>query len=456
MNGNAAADGLLGRVLRSPAARLLGLGVLALALQAAVLFVGELVRERQGTRDAAVAEMAAAWGGAQRLAGPFLLVPYRTPAERDGARQGEAAATFLPAELRVTAALQTERLRRGLFQAPVYRSLVELAGRFEPPDFRQWAVAADQVLGDRAELVFEVSDVRTIQAGARLRWADGELEWRPGTGLRAGGRPGIHARLPQLAAGAPAEGGGAWTFRATLELTGSAGLRLAPAAEATAVEITGDWPDPSFQGAWLPAERELRDGGFSASWSISHLGRGFPQSWRAGAYGEQIDAAMVGVDLLTPVDPYRQAERSLKYSLLFLALTFGTAWLFEVLGGARLHLIHYALIGAAMCLFYLLELALSEHLGFPAAYAIAAALVVVTNGAYARSLLSAGRALLLAGVLGVLYAGMYALLQLDDYALLAGAGALFLILAAVMYATRRVDWHAAGSKPAPAGRRPSA
>ena len=446
MDANAAADGLIGRVLRSPAARLLGLGVLALALQVAVLYVGELVRERQGTRDAAVAEMAAAWGGAQRLAGPFLLVPYRVPAERDGALQGEAAATFLPVELRLTADLKTERLRRGLFQAPVYRSIVELSGRFEPPDFRQWAVAADQVLGERAELVFEVSDVRTIQAGARLRWDDGELEWRPGSGLRAGGRPGIHARLPELAAGAPAEGAGGWTFQATIELTGSAGLRLAPAAEATTAEITGDWPDPSFQGAWLPAERELRDGGFSASWRISHLGRGFPQSWRAGAgaYGEQIDAAMVGVDLLTPVDPYRQAVRSLKYSLLFLALTFGTAWLFEVLGGARLHLIHYALIGAAMCLFYLLELALSEHLGFPAAYAIAAALVVVTNGAYARSLLSTGRAALLAGVLGVLYAGMYALLQLDDYALLAGAGALFLILAAVMYATRRVDWHAAG------------
>ena len=446
MDANAAADGLIGRVLRSPAARLLGLGVLALALQVAVLYVGELVSERQGTRDAAVAEMAAAWGGAQRLAGPFLLVPYRTPAERDGAPQGEAAATFLPVELRVTADLKTERLRRGLFQAPVYRSIVELSGRFVPPDFRQWAVAADQVLGERAELVFEVSDVRTIQAGARLRWDDGELEWRPGSGLRDGGRPGIHARLPELAPaeGAPAAGAGGWTFRATLELAGSAGLRMAPAAAATAVEITGDWPAPSFQGAWLPAERELRDGGFSASWRISHLGRGFPQSWRAGAYGEQIDAAMVGVDLLTPVDPYRQAVRSLKYSLLFLALTFGTAWLFEVLGGARLHLIHYALIGAAMCLFYLLELALSEHLGFPAAYAIAAALVVVTNGAYARSLLSTGRAALLAGVLGVLYAAMYALLQLDDYALLAGAGALFLILAAVMYATRRVDWHAAG------------
>ena len=217
------------------------------------------------------------------------------------------------------------------------------------------------------------------------------------------------------------------------------------------MELAGDWPDPSFQGAWLPVERDLGDSGFSAAWRISHLGRGYPQSWRDGTYGEEVDAATVGVDLLTPIDPYRQSVRSLKYSLLFLALTFGVAWLFEVLGGARLHLIHYALIGAAMCLFYLLELALSEHIGFPAAYAIAAALVVVTNGAYARSLLSTRRAALLAGVLCVLYAGMYVLLQLDDYALLAGSSALFLILAAIMYATRAVDWHAAGSTPSGAG-----
>ena len=455
MNAGEDAAGLIGRVLRSPLTRLFGIGVLALVLQVAVLAIGDLVWERQGTRDAAVAEIAATWGGAQRLAGPFLIVPYRLPAEREGARPAEPAATFLPVELRVTATLKTERLRRGLFQTPVYRSIVEMSGTFAPPDFQQWAVSADQVLGERAELVFEVSDVRSVRAGASLQWGGAELDWRPSTGLRAG-RAGIHARLPELAGGA-----GPWPFKATLELAGSAGLRLAPTAEVTAVEITGDWPDPSFQGAWLPAERDLHAGGFSASWRISHLGRGFPQSWRAGGYGDQIDAAMIGVDLLTPVDPYRQSVRSLKYSLLFLALTFGVAWLFEVLGGARLHLIHYALVGAAMCLFYLLELALSEHLGFPAAYAIAAALVVVTNGWYVWSRLSAGRGALFAGVLGALYAGMYVLLQLDDYALLVGAGALFLILAAIMYATRAVNWHAAGSAPPPRrpdheGRPPSA
>ena len=449
MDTNIAADSLIARVerlLRSPLVRLLGIGGLALVLQVSVLFIGDLVRDRRSTRDAAVAELASIWGGAQRLAGPFLVVPYRTPADPVGEGTVEVVATFLPSELRVAADLTTDRLRRGLFEAPVYRSTVEISGSFDPPDFGQWAVPADRVIWERAEVVFDVADVRSIQAGARLRWGEAEMEFQPGTGLRAGGRPGIHARLGDLA-----EGAGARAFSATLDLAGSASLRVAPTAEVTTVELAGDWPDPSFQGAWLPVERDLGDSGFSAAWRISHLGRGYPQSWRDGTYGEEVDAATVGVDLLTPIDPYRQSVRSLKYSLLFLALTFGVAWLFEVLGGARLHLIHYALIGAAMCLFYLLELALSEHIGFPAAYAIAAALVVVTNGAYARSLLSTLRAALLAGVLCVLYAGMYVLLQLDDYALLAGSSALFLILAAIMYATRAVDWHAAGSTPSGAG-----
>ena len=449
MDTNIAADSLIARVervLRSPLVRLLGIGGLALVLQVSVLYIGDLVRDRRSTRDAAVAELASIWGGAQRLAGPFLVVPYRTPADTAGEGTVEVVATFLPSELRVTADLTTDRLRRGLFEAPVYRSTVEISGSFDPPDFEKWAVPADRVIWERAEVVFDVSDVRSVQAGARLRWGEAELAFQPGTGLRAGGRTGIHARLGDLAKGA-----GAGAFSATLDLAGSASLRVAPTAEVTSVELAGDWPDPSFQGAWLPVERDLGDSGFSAEWRISHLGRGYPQSWRDGTYGEEVDAATVGVDLLTPIDPYRQSVRSLKYSLLFLALTFGVAWLFEVLGGARLHLIHYALIGAAMCLFYLLELALSEHIGFPAAYAIAAALVVITNGAYARSLLSTRRAALLAGGLCVLYGAMYLLLQLDDYALLAGAVGLFLILAAIMYATRAVDWHAVGSTPAKAG-----
>ena len=436
----------LERMLRSPLVRLVGIGGMALALQVPVLFIGDLVRERRSTRDAAVEEMASTWGGAQRLAGPFLVVPYLVPSDSADRAPVEAVATFLAAELRVAADLRTERLRRGLFEAPVYRTTIVLAGTFEPPDFRQWAVPAERVLWERAEVVLDVSDVRSIQAGARLRWGDTDREFEPGSGLRAGGRSGIHAPV-----GRPGMGGVARTFSAALELAGSGSLRVAPTGDTTTVELTGDWPDPSFQGAWLPVERELGDDGFSAAWRISHLGRGYPQSWREGTHGMEIDASAVGVDLLTPVDPYRQSVRSLKYSLLFLALTFGVAWLFEVLGGARLHLIHYALIGAALCLFYLLELALSEHIGFPAAYALAAALVVVTSGAYVRSVLAPRRAALLAGVLCVLYAGLYVLLQLDDYALLAGAGALFLILAAIMYATRAVDWHAAGSKPERAG-----
>ena len=133
------------------------------------------------------------------------------------------------------------------------------------------------------------------------------------------------------------------------------------------------------------------------------LGLVYPQSWLGEAYGGEVDEASVGVELLTPIDPYKQSVRSLKYTLLFVGKTFGAICLFEVLGRARLHVIHYALIGAVICLFYLLELAISEHIGFPSSYVIAAVLVVVANGVSARSVLPMGRAALLTVSMCALY-----------------------------------------------------
>ena len=386
--------------------------------------------------------MTSHWGGPQRLAGPFLTGPYRyqvtevTAGVGERTRWVESAATFLPAELSAEVSLATERLSRGIFEAPVYRSTVQLSGSFQPPDFTQWALAADQVLWDQAQVSFDLSDVHAIQTGAQIDWDGAEQSFEPGSGLRGSDRSGLHVSLSELA---PAQ---EWQFSATLEFNGSSRIQLAPVGEATEVKISGDWPDPSFQGAWLPTDREVGAEAFSAVWKIPHLGRNFPQSWRDGSKAEEVDASMFGVDLLSPVDPYRQTIRSLKYSLLFFTLTFVTAWLFEVLGGARLHPIHYALIGAAMCLFYLLELALSEHLGFATAYTIAAAAVVLVNGSYALSILSSPRrAGILACALIALYSCLYVLLQVQDYALLAGAIGVFLALAGIMYATRNVDWN---------------
>ncbi len=427
---------------RSPLTRAFILGVLALFLEIPVLFIASLVEEHNQTRDEAIAEMTSHWGGSQRLAGPFLVIPYRYQVTEvleglgERTRWVDGAATFLPTELSADVSLATERRRRGIFEAPVYRSTAQLTGAFDPPDFTQWDIAPDQILWDRAQVAFDLSDVHAIQTGARIEWAGDQLTFEPGAGLRASDRSGIHAPLANL------EPGRQWSFSFSLEFNGSSRIDIAPVGAVTTVSITGDWPDPSFQGAWLPTNRDVAADAFSAEWNIPHLGRNFPQSWRQGTKSEEIDASMFGVDLLSPVDPYRQTIRSLKYSLLFFTLTFVTAWLFEVLGGARLHPIHYALIGAAMCLFYLLELALSEHIGFASAYSIAAAAVVVVNTGYAWSILaSPSRAGILAGALVGLYTFLYVLLQIQDYALLIGAIGIFVVLAGIMYATRHVNWH---------------
>jgi inner membrane protein len=149
-----------------------------------------------------------------------------------------------------------------------------------------------------------------------------------------------------------------------------------------------------------------------------------------------------GVEFIVPVDLYRMSERSIKYQLLFLTLTFATLWLFEVLTKTRLHAIQYLLVGAGMCLFYLLELSLAEHLGFLWAYLIAAVSIVLLISFYCMSILKTPRrSLLVGGFISFLYGYLYTLLVNQDYALLAGSVGLFILLGTIMYLTRKINWH---------------
>ena len=300
----------------------------------------------------------------------------------------------------------------------------------------------ERVLWEQSELVLEIGDIRRIQNAVRLTSGDARIDFEPGTGRRTSGTSGIHVPLTTTLAQSDLD------FALRLELNGTERLRFAPLGMQTSVRIRGDWPDPSFQGAWLPTTRQVGPEGFDASWLIPHLGRGYPQQWRGDGNPRRISGSQFGVDLLSPIDAYRSTQRSLKYQLLFLGLTFVTLWLFEVLAGLRLHPIQYALVGAAICLFYVLELSLAEHLGLALAYGLAATAVVATVGAYALAILSSlSRAALVGGVLGALYVYLYVLLRIESYALLVGSLGLFATLAMVMYATRRVDWYALGIQP---------
>jgi len=194
----------------------------------------------------------------------------------------------------------------------------------------------------------------------------------------------------------------------------------------------------------------VSDDSFRARWSIPFLGRNYAQAWTSDMdMQKSIDASSFGVALIDPVDHYRMAERSVKYAGLFILLTFATVWLVEILSGVRVHAIQYLMLGGALCLFYLLELSLSEHLGFPLAYALASVAVVGMVGAFGVvALRRRSRALVVAGGVALLYAYLYLLLMNEDYALLIGSVGLFAILGAIMYATRKVDWYAGGTRSA--------
>jgi len=424
--------------------KILLVGFLILLLQLPIASIRGVIRERQQTRDEALEEVMSKWGRNQRVAGPAIIVPYVkrwTEPDKDGKPQPRSMvvhASFLPETLSIEGHIESERRHRGIYEIPVYRMALEVAGRFARPDLAQWAIAPEDVLWERAYLSVLISDARAITEQSALSWNSAPLPFLPSAGEFAPHQGGIHAKLKDHLSAESFE------FSFPLKLNGSVGAFFAPFGRQTNVELEANWPAPSFQGAWLPTRHDFSPEGFQAIWNIASLGRNYPQSWRSdsNAYEGEISSSFFGVNMISPVDHYRMAQRSVKYQILFLGLTFVTLWLFEVLGRMRIHAVQYLLVGAGMCLFYLLELSLAEHLGFLAAYGIASAAVVALITAYCVAVLkTTRRAVIVGGVVAVLYAYLYTLLMIQDYALLLGSIGLFLILAATMYLTRKVDWY---------------
>jgi inner membrane protein len=428
--------------------RVLLTGFLVLLLQIPIVMIQELIRERSTTRQEAVNEITSKWGRQQKITGPRIVVPYfkRITETTDKAqvttRTQIQLASFLPESLTITGQVDSDVRYRGIFEVPVYQMSLDVRGRFVRPDFALWGIKPEDILWDRAEVSMHISDARAIQNQAVLSWGGSEVAFTAGPGEVGGTVPGIHASLKDRLKGDSFE------FSFPLKLNGSVGAFFAPFGKVTAVKLTSDWPSPSFQGGWLPASRTVSASGFEASWEIPSLGRNYPQQWTSESSVESaIDGSIFGVELISPVDQYRMADRSVKYAVLFLGLTFLSIWLFEVMAKVRVHPLQYLLVGGAMCLFYLLQLALSEHLTFVVAYIVASLSVVVVIAAYSVTVLKTkGRGLVVGVVAAALYGYLYVLLINQDYALLVGSIGLFLVLAAVMYLTRKIDWYELSKK----------
>ncbi len=431
--------------------RLLTVGFLVLLLLIPIGMIRGLVSERQERQATAVDEVSSKWGKVQYIAGPYLVVPYTIevvepqPDGRSIVRRVGRNAVFLADTLSTRARIETEKRSRGIFSVSVYRLDLLATGRFSRPNFSTLGIEPLSVEWNRVQLVLGISDTRAIQKRSAVNWNGTEIPLMPGSGTYAATRSGIHAVVPF------ADGSPAIDFSLPLSLNGSQGVYFVPFGESSTVRLESNYPHPSFQGNWLPVERNVSSQGFDAEWSIPFLGRSFPQAWTESdklSLSDIVETSRFGVDFVNPVDHYRMAERSVKYAGLFILLTFATLWLFEVRADVRVHPIQFLMLGGALCLFYLLLLSLSEHLPFLSAYVVASIAVIGMVASYGLIVLGAlARALAIGTIVAMLYGYLYVLLVNEDYALLIGSVGLFLILAVIMYATRKVDWYAVERKP---------
>jgi inner membrane protein len=415
------------------------IGALILALIVPTVLVLGLVSERQSRRDEAVRDIQSAWSGAQTVSGPLLLLPVRVTTRDDKGRvHTRVEEVFaLPDALDVGGDLRTETRHRGIYKTALYTAQLALSGSFTAPDFDALGLRGGEALWDKAEVLIGVSDLRGVKGDGAIRWAGRDVSFDAGS-RTVGDDPALTAAVPAAALAAP---GGRIPFALSLSLAGSQSLRFVPVGRTTTVALKSVWPSPAFKGAFLPDSRAVDASGFSASWKVLHINRGLPPA-SAGALPALAPSAF-GVDFLIPVDYYASVDRAVKYAVLFVFLTFLVFFLIEFFQEKRLHPIQYLMVGAAVILFYVLLLSFSEQMPFPLAYLLASAAVVAvvggyTHGVFARRPVTAAVVATLSG----LYAYLYTLLRLEDYALLLGSLGLLAALALVMYLTRRFDWYA--------------
>lgn len=426
--------------------RALFLGILTLLLLIPLGMIDDLIYERATRKQEVVAEITAQWGGAQTVAGPILSVPYRyfdsTAANTQNALK-TSQLYFLPEKLDIDAKLTTEKRARSIYEVLVYGGNIHLKGRFPALDAKRWNIAPENILWQDAKLMVGLTDMTAIRdlvvsVGGTAYPAEVGLQDTEGLGARVF----ASLALSAVTAAQPRD------FSIDLSFKGSSSVAFVPLGDTTRITLAADWPHPSFTGATLPERHEIGDRNFSALWSLGYLSRAFPRSWRAGEVGFDILwRQAIGVELVEPGNVHQQTDRIVKYGLLVIGLTFATIFVNGLMSSRRVHAVQYLLVGAAICLFYLLLLSLAEQFEFEWSYLIASLVDIGIVGWYGWRTMSHRLGYLTAAILGLVHAYMYVLLQMEDYTLLSGTLALFAALLAAMVATRNVDWHRVGRGP---------
>lgn len=416
---------------------LIGFLILIMLIPTAFLF--SLVRERQNRQEEVISEVSNKWASQQTIKGPILLVPYKTEETNDQGKLVQVIrnAYFLPDVLTIDGNLKPEERHRSLYNVTLYKSDLVLSGEFHPLPVQKLQLAPENMLWNDAHLLLGINDARGLEDEVSLMWNNTTQQLEAGV-------PENNVLKEGLSVPVSIDSQKATSFAINIHLKGSSYLYFTPVGKTTDVTIQSSWKDPAFDGAYLPTQTPVvANNGFTAKWKVLQVSRNYPQFWKEENY--KLDSSAFGVKLLQPTDSYAKTDRSVKYAILFIALTFIIFFFLEIFQKKQIHPLQYLLVGFALSIFYTLLLSISEYTGFNIAYLIASTATVGLIGLYVWGIFRQIKITLgFTVALGALYTYIFILIQLQDYALLFGSIGLFIILAIIMYYSRKIDWYGMG------------
>jgi len=431
------------------------IGLVLLILQGLLMTIGSVIGERKARQDGVVREIASSHYGPQVFTGPILSLPYTEEFEETVTAEGvkktetrriERSLRFFPATSEIQGEATASTKSRGLFKARIFDWNATLKGEFVLAQQNiERSRTQSRIVWGQPILSIVLNDPRGLIGTPSIKWGEEALAVEKGSGLPYLGN-GLHARVAKIDLAGPQR----FVYAMKIGLRGTESLSIVPLANTNHISIDSTWPHPSFGGQFLPdpQSQQVSGNGFKAQWKISALASKAQQQLlsqldRSQNCGDASCAERISIRFIEPIDIYALSDRAIKYGLLFIVLTFGCFILFEILKRLPIHPAQYLLVGIAMAIFFLLLIALSEHIAFAIAYLLASGASIALLGIYLSAVLrSRWRGLAFGGLLTMLYSALYGLLVSEDNALLLGSLLLFGLIALAMIATRHVDWYA--------------
>lgn len=430
-------------------------GALILLMLIPTVFLRDLVSEREKRQQEVVKDVTNGWSTQQTLSGPYLYIPYQVK-ENEGLVKKHLY--LLPENLNVNGTINPEIRPRSIYKILLYRSNIKTTGNFKiqlPKDIEPSSLDLSE-----AKICYGISDFKGIEEKMNIRFNGIKYDLVPGLPTKqietivtpvANGQE-EYVRTESATKDVEAIGLSTnvnltledlqkpLNFDMQLKIKGSEKLHFIPLSGNSNFDIKSTWKDPKFDGSNLPGTRDVNEQGFQAKWSFNNANLPFGTVLKDFNFNKQNLA--FGVSMVQPADQYTKTNRSVKYAILFIGLTFALFFIIELMQKKPIHPVQYVLIGIALVIFFTLLLSISEFILFDYAYLIAALATVLLITLYAKShFKNIKTASVFGSLLTCLYAFIFVLIRLEDAALLVGSIGLFIILALVMFGSRKINWY---------------